>query len=307
MPDFLEISQVNSFDLRSILEEAKTIKAKRRSLLSRGALDRELPMQNHLAALIFEKPSTRTRMSFDVAVRQLGGQSILLSGADIHLGAGSETVSDTARVISRYADIAMIRTFKPESLKEFSTAADIPLINGLTDQSHPCQVMADILTFEEFRGPIEGRHVVWMGVGSNVCHSFIEAAAQFKFKLTFSGPDQFTPAASVLRYGGSNVSLESDPMMAVKDADLIVTDVWKSMHDAEDSDGALRDVLLPYQVNENLMAASQKDTLFMHCLPAHREEEVTSSVLDGKKSVVFDEAENRLHVQKAILKWCLRS
>lgn len=307
MADFLEISQIDPVDLRGILDDAKIIKARRQSF-SRGRPDPELPMKNRIAALIFEKPSTRTRISFDVAVRQLGGQPILLSGADIHLGTGGETVADTARVISRYADIAMIRTFEPESLRDFAAAAGIPLINGLTNLSHPCQVMADIMTFEEHLGAIEGKHVVWMGAGSNVCNSFIEASAQFNFAMTFSGPDKFAPDATALRFAdskGCKVTFEKDPKVAVLSADLIVTDVWKSMHDAAFDDQERQALFKPYQVNEELMALTSDETLFMHCLPAHREEEVTSSVLDGTKSVVLDEAENRLHAQKAILKWCL--
>ena len=306
MPDFLEISEIGREELRKILDLAAGMKAVRRHL-PRGAPDADLPMQGRIAALIFEKPSTRTRVSFDVGVRQLGGQPILLSGGDIHLGQG-ESISDTAKVISRYADIAMIRTFEQASLQEFAESADIPLINGLTNISHPCQVMADIMTFEEHRGPIRGRHVVWVGSGTNVCNSFVEAAAKFEFRFTFSGPEQLAPDSAALRFAqtsGAAVTMETDPAAAVADADLVVTDVWTSMHDAAAQAEERLGRLMPYQVNDRLMDLTGADTLFMHCLPAHRGEEVTSSVLDGHKSVVFDEAENRLHVQKGILRWCL--
>ncbi len=306
MPDFLEISKVDPADLRTILDQAAGMKAKRAGR-PHGAPDAEFPMRGLIAALIFEKPSTRTRVSFDVGVRQLGGQPILMSGGEIHLGQG-EAVSDTARVISRYADIAMIRTYESAALREFAAAADIPLINGLTNLSHPCQVMADVMTFEERRGPIRDRHVVWVGAGTNVCNSFVEAAAQFGFRFTFSGPDHMVPDESALRFAesaGAEVRIETDPAAAVAGADLVVTDVWSSMHDAEADKDERRASLYPYQVNDRLMDSTGAGALFMHCLPAHRGEEVTSTVLDGEKSVVFDEAENRLHVQKGILRWCL--
>ncbi len=306
MPDFLEISNVSPAELRDILTLAGEMKAARPGRL-RGAADRARPMDGHIAVLIFEKPSTRTRVSFDVAVRQLGGQPLLLSGNEMHLSE-NESVADTARVLSRFADIVMIRTFAGATLAEFAEAAEIPVINGLTNSSHPCQIMADVMTFEEHRGPIKGRHVVWIGAGTNVCNSLIEAAAGFAFNFTFSGPEELAPDASCLeaaRAAGVEAQMESDPVAAAAGADLIVTDTWSSMHDASDHFAARRALLLPYQVNEELMANTRPEALFMHCLPAHRGEEVTSPVLDGKQSVAFDEAENRLHVQKAILRWCL--
>ena len=306
MPDFLEISEISPADLRDILTLAGDMKAARPGSL-RGAADRTRPMDGHIAALIFEKPSTRTRVSFDVAVRQLGGQPILLSGKEMHLGQ-SESVADTARVLSRFADIAMIRTFARATLTEFAEASDIPVINGLTNSSHPCQIMADVMTFEEHRGPVEGRRVVWIGAGTNVCNSLVEAAAGFAFNFTYSGPEELAPDASCLetaRAAGVEARIEPDPAAAAAGADLIVTDAWTSMHDASDKFAERREMLLPYQVNERLMANTRPETLFMHCLPAHRGEEVTSPVLDGRQSVAFDEAENRLHVQKAILRWCL--
>ncbi|MCY3877907.1 MAG: ornithine carbamoyltransferase [Rhodobacteraceae bacterium] len=303
MPDFLEIAGTAPPDLREIMREAAAMKAKRKAL-PRGTTDSERPLQGHIAALIFEKPSTRTRMSFDVGIRQLGGQSILLSGGDIHLG-GAETAADTARIVSRFADLAMIRTFGADSLAEFAAAASVPVVNGLTNISHPCQVMADIMTFEEFRGPIAGKSVAWVGVGTNVCNSFVEASAQFEFDLIFSGPSELAPDTACLEFAGSRIQYEDDPASAVAAADLVVTDAWTSMHDSPGKLDETLQSLLPYQVNEALMSKAPSEALFMHCLPAHRGEEVTSPVLDGAQSVVFDEAENRLHVQKAILRWCL--
>lgn len=306
MPNFLEISSVDPENLRHILEQAVKMKKKCKGL-TKGATHHDLPLHGHIAALIFEKPSLRTRVSFDIGVRQLGGQPILLSSNEIHLGKG-ETIADTARVLSRFVDIAMIRTFAQTSLNEFAASADIPLINGLTNASHPCQVMADIMTFEEHRGDIKGKHVVWVGVGSNVCSSFIEAAAQLEFKFTFCGPPSLQPDTKPIQFAkskGVDIQIESNPELAVAKADLIVTDVWKSMHDQINQEKEQNSDLFHYQVNDQLMKNASSDTLFMHCLPAHREEEVTSSVLDGKNSVVFDESENRLHVQKGILRWCL--
>lgn len=306
MPNFLEISEIEPEDLRAILDHSVQMKVKRKGQL-KGSLDDTLPLEGCIVALIFEKPSTRTRVSFDVGVRQLGGQPILLSGGEIHLGSG-ETISDTAKVISRFADIAMIRTFEAQSLLEFSLAADIPLINGLTNLSHPCQVMADILTFEEYRGPIKDKQVVWVGVGSNVCNSFVEASAQLGFSFTFSGPSHMLPDKKALQFAhskGAKVKIETNPELAVTGADLLVTDVWTSMHDEVENASERNAELKKYQVNDKLMKCAESHTLFMHCLPAHREEEVTSSVLDSQNSVVFDEAENRLHVQKGILNWCL--
>jgi len=257
--------------------------------------------------LIFEKPSTRTRVSFDVGVRQMGGQTMVLSGADMQLGHG-ETIADTARVLSRYVDLIMIRTFDESVLLEMAEYADVPVINGLTDRTHPCQIMADVMTYEEHRGPIAGKKVVWSGDGNNVCSSFLHAAGQFGFDLTFTGPAQLDPEEEFMglaRNKGSSIQIERDPIKAVEGADLIVTDTWVSMHDSQSTKERRHNMLRPYQVDERLMAAAKPDALFMHCLPAHREDEATSVVMDGPHSVIFDEAENRLHAQKAIMRWCL--
>lgn len=289
-----------------MLEQARAMKAARGGA-PKGVPDREQPLAGRVIALVFEKPSTRTRVSFDVGVRQMGGETIVLSGSEMQLGHG-ETIADTARVLSRFVDLVMIRTFDPATLQEMADNATMPVINGLTDASHPCQIMADVMTYEEHRGSIEGRRVVWSGDGNNVCTSFLHAAGQLGFDVVFTGPAALDPnpeAVAFARGKGSRVEIERDPLKAARGADLVVTDTWISMHDAQSARERRHAQLRPYQVNDRLMAAAKPDALFMHCLPAHREEEVTSAVMDGPHSVVFDEAENRLHVQKAIMRWCL--
>jgi ornithine carbamoyltransferase len=273
----------------------------------KGTLDAEKPLAGKMVALIFEKPSTRTRVSFDLGVRQMGGQTMVLSGAEMQLGHG-ETIADTAKVMSRYVDMMMIRTFDEGILLELAEHSTVPVINGLTDRSHPCQIMADVMTFEEHRGPIAGKKVVWMGDGNNVCASFLHAAGQFGFNMTFAGPERLDPEAEFIglaRKKGVTVTIERDAGKAVASADLVVTDTWLSMHDDQSSRQRRHNLLRPYQVNKALMAHAKPDALFMHCLPAHREEEATSEVMDGPNSVIFDEAENRLHAQKAIMRHCL--
>jgi ornithine carbamoyltransferase len=306
MNHFLDIHKTSAKDLHGILDQAKAMKQARQGR-PKGMLDDEQPLAGQMVALIFEKPSTRTRISFDVGVRQMGGQSMVLSGKDMQLGHG-ETIADTARVMSRYVDLIMIRTFDEAGLTEMSEYASVPVINGLTDRTHPCQIMADIQTYEEHRGSIKGKKVVWAGDGNNVCASFLHAAAQFGFDLTFTGPAQLDPEeefVGLARKAGSKVVIERDAFKAVEGADLIVADTWVSMHDSQSSKERRHNMLRPYQVNDELMSHAKPDALFMHCLPAHREEEVTSSVMDGPQSVIFDEAENRLHAQKAGMRWCL--
>ncbi|MXU66877.1 ornithine carbamoyltransferase [Oceanomicrobium pacificus] len=303
---FLDINRTATADLEQMIAEARRIKDARAGL-PKGTRDAEAVLDGHVVALIFEKPSTRTRVSFDVGVRQMGGQTLVLSGADMQLGHG-ETIADTARVLSRYVDLIMIRTFEEQTLLELAEHATVPVINGLTNRSHPCQIMADILTYEEHRGPIRGRKVVWSGDGNNVCASFLHAAGQFGFDFTFTGPETLDPEAEFVRAAraqGVTVEIERDALKAVEGADLIVTDTWVSMHDPQSARERRHNQLRPYQVNEELMAAANPDALFMHCLPAHRDEEATSAVMDGPQSVIFDEAENRLHAQKAIMRWCL--
>lgn len=306
MRHFLDINKTNPADLRGMIDAARAMKAVRDGR-AHGAPDDAQPLTGRMVALIFEKPSTRTRVSFDVGVRQMGGQTMVLSGSEMQLGHG-ETIADTARVLSRYVDLIMIRTFDESVLLELAEHASVPVINGLTDRTHPCQIMADILTYEEHRGPIAGRKVVWSGDGNNVCASFIHAAGRFGFDLTFTGPAQLDPDAGFVghaRAEGAVIAIERDPLRAVEGADLVVTDTWVSMHDSQSAKERRHNLLRGYQVNERLMAGAKPDALFMHCLPAHRGEEVTNEVMDGPQSVVFDEAENRLHAQKAVLRWCL--
>ncbi|MDP5220271.1 ornithine carbamoyltransferase [Ruegeria sp. 2205SS24-7] len=306
MKHFLDIHKTDASDLRAMIDQAGDMKQARLGQ-PKAALDADQPLKDRMVALIFEKPSTRTRVSFDVGVRQMGGQTMVLSGKDMQLGHG-ETIADTARVLSRYVDMIMIRTFDETILTEMAEYADVPVINGLTDRTHPCQIMADVLTFEEHRGPIKGKKVVWTGDGNNVCASFLHAAGQFGFDFTFTGPAQFDPEEEFMgfaRQKGSTVVTERDAFKAVEGADLVVADTWVSMHDAQSAKERRHNLLRPYQVNAELMAHAKPDALFMHCLPAHREEEATSEVMDGPHSVIFDEAENRLHAQKAIMRWCL--
>lgn len=306
MNHFLDIHKTDPTALRSILDDALSMKTARAGQ-PRATLDANQPLAGHMVALIFEKPSTRTRVSFDVGVRQMGGQTMVLSGSDMQLGHG-ETIADTARVLSRYVDLIMIRTFDEAVLLEMAEFADVPVINGLTDRTHPCQIMADVMTFEEHRGPIAGKKVVWCGDGNNVCASFLHAAAQFQFDLTFTGPAQLDPEdefVGLARKAGCSITVERDADKAVEGADLVVADTWISMHDSQSAKERRHNQLRPYQVNKQLMDKANSDALFMHCLPAHREEEVTSEVMDGPSSVIFDEAENRLHAQKAIMRYCL--
>ena len=306
MNHFLDIHKTDPADLRQMINEAKRLKDARKGL-PKGTPDAEQVLANHMVALIFEKPSTRTRVSFDVGVRQMGGQTMVLSGSDMQLGHG-ETIADTARVLSRYVDLIMIRTFEESTLLEMAEHASVPVINGLTNRTHPCQIMADVLTYEEHRGPIKGKKVVWLGDGNNVAASLIHGAGQFGFDITISAPETLQPEAEFVdwaREKGVNVALEPIPQKAVEGADLVVTDTWVSMHDSQTTKERRHNQLRPYQVDDALMAHAREDALFMHCLPAHRGEEVTSSVMDGPQSVIWDEAENRLHAQKAVMRWCL--
>ncbi|SDD96831.1 ornithine carbamoyltransferase [Paracoccus isoporae] len=306
MTHFLDIHTTSKDDLRAIIDSARAMKTARDGR-PKGTPDDEAPLAGRMVALIFEKPSTRTRVSFDVGVRQMGGQTMVLSGREMQLGHG-ETIADTARVLSRYVDLIMIRTFEEATLQEMAEYATVPVINGLTNRTHPCQIMADILTYEEHRGPIAGKKVVWSGDGNNVCASFVHAAGQFGFDLTFTGPQTLDPEREWLdfaRQQGVRAEIERDPHKAVEGADLVVTDTWVSMHDPESAKERRHNQLRGYQVNEELMAKAKPDALFMHCLPAHRNDEATSAVMDGPHSVIFDEAENRLHAQKAIMRWCL--
>jgi ornithine carbamoyltransferase len=263
--------------------------------------------------MIFEKPSTRTRVSFEVGIRQLGGDAILLTPGNTQVSRG-ESIADTARTLSRYVDAIMMRTDSVERLQEMARYASVPVINGLTNRSHPCQALADVMTVEERRGKIAGTTVAWSGDGNNVAASWIHAAARFRFRMNLACPETMRPTPALLdwaRREGADITLTADPEAAVRGADVVVTDVWVSMHDegggAGDKAGRekLHNQLTPYRVDERLMALAKQDAIFMHCLPAHRGEEVTAGVIDGPQSAVWDEAENRLHVQKGILTWCM--
>jgi ornithine carbamoyltransferase len=294
---FLDLVDFSAAQLRAILDHSRALKAARPHL--------EKPLAGKMLAMIFDKPSTRTRVSFDCAMRQLGGDTMMLTGNEMQLGRG-ETISDTARVLSRYVDAIMIRVLEHETLQELAQASTVPVINGLTRRSHPCQIMADILTIEEHRGSLKSKTIAWVGDMNNVLASWIQASALFGCTLNIGCPEPFCPSAEELRWARANggiVHVMHDPFEAVHDADAVITDCWVSMGD---EDEARRHALLrPYQVNRALMAAANPNALFLHCLPAHRGEEVTDEVIDGAQSVVFDEAENRLHAQKGILAWCL--
>jgi ornithine carbamoyltransferase len=300
---FLDLDRVAPGELRAILDDAARVKAARDGW-PRLRPDDDQPLKDRIVALVFEKPSTRTRISFEVGIRQMGGQTIFLSGQEMQLGHG-ETVGDTARVLSRYVDAIMIRTFAPATLHEMAGAATVPVINGLTNDSHPCQIMADLMTFEEKKGPIRGRRVTWCGDGNNVFASWAHAARAFDFSLVYTGPETLEPSPEIVRASGGHVTIERDPLRGVEGSDAVVTDTWVSMHDGVDSRERRHNQLKPYQVTPELMARANPEAIFMHCLPAHRDEEVSAEVFDGPQSVVFDEAENRLHVQKGILRWCL--
>ena len=292
---FLDLDQFDSTALRRILDLGFAYK--------HGRHDR--PLAGKTLAMIFEKPSTRTRVSFEVAMRHLGGDTIFLNTADSQLGRG-ETVADTARVLSRYVDAIMIRTNQPGKLDELARHATVPVINGLTDSSHPCQLMADVMTLQEKKGPLNGKVVTWSGDGNNVAASWVHAAVRFGFGLRIACPGELSPPQRLFEWArqeGGRVRLTADPLEAVADADCVVTDTWISMGDEANVNRHNR--LAPYRVDEYLMAHAKPDAIFMHCLPVKRGEEVTAGVIDGPQSVVWDEAENRLHVQKGILAWCL--
>jgi ornithine carbamoyltransferase len=296
---FLEIMDHDSATLRRMLELGAQAK--------KGALPGR-PLAGKHVALIFEKPSTRTRVSFEVGIRQLGGEVVVLSASEMQLGRG-ETAADTARVLSRYVDAIMLRTGKVARIRELAEHATVPVINGLTDVSHPCQIMADVMTFEEHRGPIAGQTVAWTGDGNNVAQSFLQAAARFGFRLNIATPPELAPPADLVAWArgeGAQVELTADPHAAVRGARCVVTDTWVSMSDEKDGAAVNRhNMLAPYQLNAALLKRAAPDAIVMHCLPAHRGEEITDEVMDGPQSVVFDEAENRLHAQKGVLLWAL--
>jgi ornithine carbamoyltransferase len=300
---FLDLNEIPVGELRGMIASSRAMK--RAWQADRATADK--PLAGKTLAMIFDKPSTRTRVSFDVAMRQLGGEALMLTGQEMQLGRG-ETIADTARVLSRYVDAIMIRILDHEALLELARYATVPVINGLTRLSHPCQVMADVMTFEEHRGAITGRRVAWTGDTNNVLVSWMHAAQRFQFELRVATPPELAPdrrLTSWAKKSGAAILFTEDPEEAVAAADCVVTDTWVSMGDKESQ--RRHNLLKPYQVNTRLLEKADPDAIFMHCLPAHRGEEVTDAVIDGPQSVVFDEAENRLHAQKGILAWCLEA
>jgi ornithine carbamoyltransferase len=298
---FLDLTDIPKSTLAGLVDSSRVMKAER----ARGIMTK--PLAGKTLAMVFDKPSTRTRVSFDVAMRQLGGEAIMLTAQEMQLGRG-ETLADTARVLSRFVDAIVIRILDHEAVAELARYASVPVINGLTRRSHPCQALADVMTFEEKKGSIRGRTVAWTGDANNVLASWAHAAERFDFELRIATPPELRPKKWLtdwIKTSGAAIRLGEDPEVAVKDADCVVTDTWVSMGDR---DGKRRhNVLKRYQVNARLMSKAKPDALFMHCLPAHRGEEVTDDVIDGPQSVVFDEAENRLHAQKGLLAWCLHA
>ena len=300
---FIDLWKLDASTLRIILDDAHTRKASRRGWTT-GMVDHDAPAKGRRLAMIFEKHSTRTRFSFDAAMAQLGGATLISTAADMQLGRG-EPIDDTAKVLSRMVDAVMIRANRHDDVQLFAQNSTVPVINGLTDKSHPCQIMADLLTFEEKLGPVQGKTIAWVGDGNNVCASFIHAASKFGFKLNIACPPQYHPDLHDLARAAEQqgrVEMSDDPVAAVRGAHAVIADTWVSMGDA---DGEARlDAFEAYQVDEALMDKAHQDAVFMHCLPAHRGEEVTDEVMDGPRSVIWDEAENRIHAQKSILAWC---
>ncbi|ATE64296.1 ornithine carbamoyltransferase [Rhizorhabdus dicambivorans] len=301
---FIDLADIGADGLRLMLEAARTRKIDRKGY-PKGKADDDAPLAGHALAMVFEKNSTRTRVSFDMAMRQLGGTPIVMDAGSMQLGRG-ETIADTARVLSRYVDAIMIRTDDHQKIVDLAEYAGVPVINGLTDQSHPCQIMADLLTVLEHKGRIEGLTWAWLGDGNNVLHSIVEAGSLLGFPVRIGCPEGYDPDPAVIaaaRARGGEVLLSRDPAEVVAGADVIVTDTWISMGQAH-AETKLA-AMQPFQVNEALMARAASDAVFLHCLPAHRGEEVVDAVMDGPQSLIWDEAENRLHAQKAVLLWCL--
>ena len=307
MRNFINISDLSKNELRAIINGAKKRKAERGDKPN-SEPDLDQPIKGKTMIMLFGKPSTRTRISFDLATKQLGGSTIILNQNEIHYGKGDETIKDTAKVLSQYADILMIRTDSHKDINEFKKYLEIPIINGLTDLSHPCQIMADILTFEESKGDIEGKTVAWLGDGNNVANSLIEAATKFEFELKIACPKKYQPNKKIVEVAKKNnckLLITEDPLKAVKDSDCIMTDKWISMSDKGDKNKKKK-ILKKYQVNKKIMKVAKPDAIFMHCLPASRGEEVTDEIMDGKNSVVWLQAFNRIHAQKSIIEWCIK-
>ncbi|MET0181779.1 MAG: ornithine carbamoyltransferase [Caulobacterales bacterium] len=301
---FLDIAPLEASELRHILDEAYARK-RARAGLPKGARDKDAPLDGYALAMIFQKNSTRTRISFDIGMRQLGGRTLVMSASDTQLGRG-ETIADTARVLERMVDAVMIRANAHQDLLDYAEASAIPLINGLSDFSHPCQILADIMTIEERLGSVKGKTIAWAGDGNNVCASFLHAAPKLGFAMKIATPEAYAPHTQEIeaaRAAGARIDVMRDANAAVEGANVVVTDTWVSMGDTDKAERMA--AFPPFQVNDALMARAAKDAVFLHCLPAHRGEEVTDSVMDGPQSAIWDEAENRIHAQKAVLLWCL--
>ena len=303
MRNFINLADIDKRELRKIIDNAKSLKEKG------STVDLNTPLIGKTLIMIFEKPSTRTRLSFESAMQKLGGHVLILNPKESHYGSKDESIHDTAKVLSQYGDIVMMRTGKHEHFLKFSKHLEIPIINGLTDLSHPCQVIADVLTFEELRGSITNKKIAWLGDGNNICYSLIEAATQFNFQLVIACPKKLEPNKKILKWATkkkASILITKDPKEAAERADVIMTDKWISMNDSTNKKKKEK-LLKPYQVNKKIMKCAKPSALFMHCLPASRGEEVTNEVMDGKQSAVWLEALNRMHVQKSIIQWCLKS
>ena len=305
MKNFINIADIDKADLRKIIDHAK-LQKKEESSLQKSQNNNLLI--GKVLIMIFEKSSTRTRISFELAMKQLGGQLLVLNPKESHYGSGNESAHDTAKVLSQYGDIVMMRTHEHEHFMKFSKNLDIPIINGLTNLSHPCQIMSDVMTFEELKGPIKNKKIAWLGDGNNVLYSLIEAAVQFDFQLAIACPEKLQPNKKIINWAknkNGKISVMRDPKKAVNLADCVMTDKWISMGD-KGNKKKKKKLLKPYQVNSKIMKLAKSDAIFMHCLPANRGEEVTDKVMDGNQSVVWLEALNRVHVQKSIIQWCLK-
>ena len=303
MRNFINLADIDKRELRKIIDHAKSQKEKG------STIDLNTPLTGKTLIMIFEKPSTRTRLSFESAMQKLGGHVLILNPKESHYGSKDESIHDTAKVLSQYGDIVMMRTGKHEHFLEFSKHLEIPIINGLTSKNHPCQVMGDVLTFEELRGPITNKKIAWLGDGNNICYSLIEAATQFNFQLAIACPKKLEPNKKILKWAKkkkASILITKDPKEAAERADAIMTDKWISMNDSANKKKKEK-LLKPYQVNKKIMKLAKPEAIFMHCLPASRQKEVTNEVMDGKQSAVWLEALNRMHVQKSIIQWCLKS
>ena len=307
MKNFINIADIDNKNLRQIIDRAK-LQKKQRSNINKSAIDPEVILKDKILIMIFEKSSTRTRLSFELAMKQLGGQVLVLNPKDSHYGIGAESIHDTAKILSQYGDIVMMRTHNHEHFLKFSKNLDIPIINGLTNLSHPCQIMSDIMTFEELKGPIKNKKIAWLGDGNNIVYSLIEAAVKFDFQLSIACPKKLSPNNKIIKWAKNKKArlvITKDPAEAANAADCVMTDKWTSMGD-EKNKKKKKKLLKPYQVNKKIMKLAKNDAIFMHCLPANRGEEVTNEVMDGKQSAIWLEAFNRIHIQKSIIQWCLK-